>query len=146
MRQTKYQFATWLRAAGMLMILLCHFTQQSGNSYLVMSSQFFNIGNDIFFIMSGFLFGIQEKTLNSMVQWYKKRIKRIYVPYEMMIIVLFLLHIVLGIRDKCSAMGKTIFRFTRMVRCGWSYSYVVYYESSYMLFANTFDFGNSFRF
>lgn len=106
MRQTKYQFATWLRTVGMLMILLCHFTHQSGNSYLVMSSQFFNIGNDIFFIMSGFLFGIQGKALNSMVQWYKKRIKRIYVPYEMMIIVLFLVHIVLGIQISVQQWGK----------------------------------------
>lgn len=106
MRQIKYQFATWLRAVGMLMILLCHFTQQSDNSYLVMSSQFFNIGNNIFFIMSGFLFGIQGKAFNSMVQWYKKRVKRIYVPYEMMIIVLFLVHIVLGIQLNARQWGK----------------------------------------
>ena len=106
MKQTKYQFATWLRTVGMLMILLCHFTQQSGNSYLVMSSQFFNIGNDIFFIMSGFLFGIQRKTLNPMIPWYKKRIKRIYVPYEMMILVLFFVHIVLDIRINVIQWGR----------------------------------------
>lgn len=106
MRQTKYPFAIWLRTAGMLMILLCHFTQQSGNPYLVMSSQFFNIGNDIFFIMSGFLFGIQGKALNSMITWYKKRIKRIYVPYEMMIIVLFSVHIILGIQINARQWGK----------------------------------------
>ena len=61
MRQTKYQFATWLRTVGMLMILLCHFTQQSGNSYLVMSSQFFNIGNDIFLLCQVFCLVYKEK-------------------------------------------------------------------------------------
>lgn len=92
-------FATWLRVLGVLLILLCHFTQQSGNTYLIMSSQFFNIGNEIFFIMSGFLFGISgSKRFTQVLPWYKKRFTRIYLPYELMIVTLFALHIMLGYR------------------------------------------------
>ena len=52
-------FATWLRVAGMLSILLCHYVQQSHNALLNMSAQFFNIGVELFIILSGFLFGIR---------------------------------------------------------------------------------------
>lgn len=86
-------FITYLRALGVIFILLCHYTQQSGNGYLEMSAQFFNIGNEIFFIISGFCFGIQ-KNISSLNNWYKKRVKRIFVPYELMIVVLFLVHII----------------------------------------------------
>ena len=58
MVKTKYNFATWLRVAGMVSILLCHFVQQSHNALLNMSAQFFNIGVEFFIILSGFLFGI----------------------------------------------------------------------------------------
>ena len=90
-------FVTWLRVFGVLLILLCHFTRQSGNNYLIMSSQFFNIGNDIFFIMSGFLFGISGgKRFTQVLLWYKKRFTRIYLPYELMIVTLFAFHVILG--------------------------------------------------
>lgn len=56
-----YSFLTDLRTAGVALILLCHFTRQSGSPYLVMSSQFFNIGNSVFFLISGLSFGIQGK-------------------------------------------------------------------------------------
>lgn len=90
MKKDKLNFAVWLRAFGVLLILACHFTQQSGNTYLIMSSQFFNIGNNVFFILSGFLFGIKSKTeFQEILPWYKKRLLRIYLPYELMLIVLF---------------------------------------------------------
>lgn len=95
MKENQYSFATWLRAFGVILILLCHFTQQNENPYVVMSSQFFNIGNSIFFILSGFLFGVKGGIKGSALSWYKKRIKRIYIPYEMMVITLFIIYLVL---------------------------------------------------
>lgn len=80
MKEDKYSFATWLRVFAMVLILLCHFFQRSNNTYLDMAAQFFNVGNNIFFVLSGFLFGIQNKKYNSIFLWYKKRIKRIYIP------------------------------------------------------------------
>ena len=59
MESSKYGFATYYRALGTLFILLCHFTSQSSNQILDMSAQFFNIGVEMFIILSGFLFGIR---------------------------------------------------------------------------------------
>lgn len=43
----------------MVSILLCHYVQESTNAYIQMSAQLFNIGVNIFFIISGFCFGLQ---------------------------------------------------------------------------------------
>lgn len=59
MGKRNYNFATWLRVAGMVSILLCHYVQQSHNALLNMSAQFFNIGVELFIILSGFLFGVR---------------------------------------------------------------------------------------
>ena len=55
----KLSFVTWLRAIGVIFILLCHYVQQSQNAILNISAQFFNIGVELFIILSGFLFGIR---------------------------------------------------------------------------------------
>lgn len=89
-------FATWLRVAGMVSILLCHFVQQSQNPYLNMSAQFFNIGVELFMILSGFLFGIRGGVIDAK-KWYLKRIKRIFVPYEIFVVLLFVIHAVCGL-------------------------------------------------
>lgn len=95
MNGKKLTFIVWLRAFAVLLILACHFTQQSGNTYFIMSSQFFNIGNSVFFILSGFLFGKKSKTESqTILSWYKKRILRIYLPYEMMLMVLFVVDLI----------------------------------------------------
>lgn len=91
-----YSFATWLRATGVGLILLCHFTWQSGNPYLIMSSQFFNIGNDVFFILSGFLYGTRCGEYSDKNNWYWKRLLKIYVPYEMMLCFLLLVYLIQG--------------------------------------------------
>lgn len=91
----KYEFATWLRATGVIMILLCHLVVQNSNSIVQMTGQFFNIGVEIFIILSGFLFGVRGG-INSIKNWYVKRLKRIYIPYELFIIFLALVHIGLG--------------------------------------------------
>ena len=78
--KTSTQFATLIRFIGVVLILLCHYTEQSSSSFLNMSAQFFNIGVPIFIILSGFLFGVREGGENAL-SWYFKRIKRIYIPY-----------------------------------------------------------------
>lgn len=100
MKENQYSFATWLRVFGVILILLCHLTQQNDNPYVVMSAQLFNIGNSIFFILSGFLFGIKGSIRGPVLSWYKKRLKRIYIPYEIMVITLFIIHIFLKITLK----------------------------------------------
>lgn len=78
----------------MIFILLCHFTQQSSNSYLNMLGQFFNIGVSMFIILSGFLFGTKRGQSCNMMQWMKRRILRIYIPYELFVILLLIIHLI----------------------------------------------------
>ena len=91
MEVKQYGFATYFRVLGVILILLCHFVQQSTNTYLNLTAQFFNIGVNMFFILSGFLFGIRGGQ-NNVLPWYKKRVKRIYIPYELFIIFLLIVH------------------------------------------------------
>lgn len=93
----QYNFATYFRIMGTAMILLCHFTEQSKNRYLNMSAQFFNVGVAMFFILSGFLFGLQGNVTGNVLKWYCKRVKRIYIPFELFAISLFIIHIYCGI-------------------------------------------------
>ena len=60
-----------------------------------MSAQFLNIGVPIFIILSGFLFGVREGGKNAL-SWYMRRIKRIYIPYELFVIILAVITILYG--------------------------------------------------
>lgn len=79
---------TWLRAFAVICILLCHLVVQHSNAYVTMLGQFFNVGTQIFILISGFLFGMRE--FNSVKKWYGKRIKRIFVPYWIFIAILLI--------------------------------------------------------
>ena len=89
------QFAEVIRFLGVILILLCHYTEQSTNVLLNMSAQFLNIGVPIFIILSGFLFGVREGGKNAL-SWYMRRIKRIYIPYELFVIILAVITILYG--------------------------------------------------
>lgn len=89
------QFAEEIRFLGVILILLCHYTEQSINVWCNMSAQFFNIGVPIFIILSGFLFGVREGGKNAL-SWYIRRIKRIYIPYELFVIILAVITLLCG--------------------------------------------------
>lgn len=91
-------YAFYIRVTAMFLILLCHFTAEQSNLYINMTSQFFNIGVPIFFMLSGFLFGIipSPKKDCHWSSWYLKRIKRIYVPYEIFVVTLAIVYLILG--------------------------------------------------
>lgn len=89
------QFAEVIRFLGVISILLCHYTEQSTSILLNMSAQFFNIGVPIFIILSGFLFGVREGGKNAL-SWYIRRIKRIYIPYELFVIILAVITLLCG--------------------------------------------------
>lgn len=93
----QYYFATWLRVAAAISILLCHFLGQSKIGLLNMSAQFFSIGVQLFMILSGFLFGVRDGETENVRAWYKKRLKRIFVPYEIFVVFLFFVHAACGL-------------------------------------------------
>lgn len=94
--EKRIDFITRLRAISTIFILMCHLTTHCSIGLIAMTSQFFNIGVDIFFIISGFLFGLKND-ISSPVKWYLKRIKRIFIPYEIFVIILLIIHLIKGI-------------------------------------------------
>lgn len=81
MNRQQLPFITYYRILGTFFILLCHFTAQSSNPYIGMSSQFFNVGVEMFVILSGFVFGLQGSSTMPVYSWYRKRLKRIFIPF-----------------------------------------------------------------
>lgn len=86
---------TWLRATSVLMILACHYVEQNPNAYIRMLAQFFNIGVQLFFILSGFLAGYRG-VVKPYGLWYGKRMQRIYIPFWIFLSVLAIVHITKG--------------------------------------------------
>ena len=89
-------FVTWLRAMAVVLIL-----------YTIVFNCFsnFKCWSSIFFMISGVLFGIRCRT-KYLIRWYVKRIKRIYVPYELFLVILFVLHLIIRRKNKCYSMVK----------------------------------------
>ena len=83
------QFISILRIFSALLIFMCHAVQISGQPIIFNTSNFFSIGVQIFFVLSALCFGLQGDIKNPL-KWYGKRIKRIYVPYEIFVLVLFI--------------------------------------------------------
>ncbi len=54
-----YPFASWLRAFAVLSILYCHLVAGAQSPLIRLTGAVFNIGVQIFVILSGFLFGTQ---------------------------------------------------------------------------------------
>lgn len=66
---------SWIRFLAMCMIVTCHFCQHYGNEL----AWWFNVGVEIFFIISGFLYG--QKEIDDSIRFYKKRAEKIIPPF-----------------------------------------------------------------
>ena len=64
-----------IRVFAMLSIVVCHLFQ----SYNLGLAGLFNIGVQVFFVLSGYLYG--TKMILDWKNWAKKRIHKIYLPY-----------------------------------------------------------------
>ena len=61
LKYENYSFSLMVvRVVATLLILACHFVQESNNSLLILSAQFLNVGVSIFFFLSGFLYGNKD--------------------------------------------------------------------------------------
>lgn len=86
-------FISYLRIFGTVSILFCHIVQINDNPYVALTAQVFNIGVQLFMVISGFCFGLQGE-ITQIKKWYLKRIRRIYIPYEIFLAVLFIIYII----------------------------------------------------
>ncbi len=84
----RLEFISRLRVFSMVCIVLCHYVQWYPVHFIQATSQFFNIGVQLFFIISGFCFGLQGE-ITKPGKWYVKRLKRIFIPYETFLILYF---------------------------------------------------------
>ena len=84
-----------VRAFAMLSIITCHLFQCYGIYQL---SSIFNIGVQVFLVLSGFLYG--RKTITEWNLWALKRFKKLYIPTLLIFLLAIpfylILHIVWG--------------------------------------------------
>ena len=64
-----------IRIIAMILIVSCHITQGYGQQIAFI----LNVGVQIFFLISGFLYGKVE--IPSAMDFYKKRVVKIYIPF-----------------------------------------------------------------
>lgn len=87
----KYDYSIAItRIVGCAMIFLCHYVQITGNSTIAQSSQFFNVGVFVFFLISGYLYGQKNIGRGNVLKWYGKRLVKILVPLYVVMIIIFL--------------------------------------------------------
>lgn len=75
------------RIVACVFIFMCHYVQETGNAVLSASAQFFNVGVFIFFMLSGYLYGSRDIKKDGVLNFYKKRAKKIFIPLYIVAIV-----------------------------------------------------------
>lgn len=91
----KVHFIVWLRAIAMISIIIAHYLQYTTNHFL---GQLFNIGVPLFFIISAYLYG--QKEIVDFKEWGIRRIKTIFAPFLLFIVIIFTVYYVIGVRIK----------------------------------------------
>ena len=84
---------TIVRVLSMLMIITCHILQ----SYNQPSAFLFNVGVQIFFLLSGFLYGKIEIT--SIASFVKKRFIKVYIPFILVVLCCAVIYTIFNIAD-----------------------------------------------
>ncbi len=97
-----------LRAIGVVMIVLFHYIYRFNELYvntdnLILFSQWGTIGVGLFFILSGYLMFINKNIKNeSLFHYYRRKIRRLYIPYLPAIILIFLVTTLIGLPGRTS--------------------------------------------
>lgn len=91
----RLNFISYLRVFAVLCILACHLCNEAPIGMVQSLGQLFNIGVQIFLMISAFCFG-RQGAITDIKKWYFKRIKRIAFPYETFFILLMLIYILRG--------------------------------------------------
>lgn len=81
---------SFIRVLAMTLIIACHFAQAYGYDIAFL----LNVGVQLFFLTSGFLYGKIE--IANSWEFYKKRLTKVYVPYIIFVFVVLLMQELLG--------------------------------------------------
>ena len=84
---------TIVRVLSMLMIITCHILQ----GYNQPSAFLFNVGVQIFFLLSGFLYGKIEIT--SIASFIKKRFVKVYIPFILVVLCCVAIYVIFNVVD-----------------------------------------------
>jgi peptidoglycan/LPS O-acetylase OafA/YrhL len=82
----------YLRAVATILIVACHYLQTMDNRY----SYVFNIGVQIFFVISGYLYGHQDTFKGD---WFYKRWRKLYIPYILYVGIIVLLLLIFHVQE-----------------------------------------------
>ena len=82
-----------IRVMAMILIVSCHITQ----GYDLQIAFILNVGVQIFFLISGFLYGKVE--ISSAMDFYKKRVVKIYIPFIVVVLLFAGVYTILGIEQ-----------------------------------------------
>lgn len=82
----------WVRFIALCSIILCHFLQY----YQIELAWWFNVGVQVFFVISGYLYG--KKEVKDPVTFIKRRVMRLLPQYWIVVLLASILTIVLPIK------------------------------------------------
>lgn len=82
-----------IRVMAMILIVSCHITQGYGHSIAFI----LNVGVQLFFLISGFLYGKVE--IPSTIDFYKKRIVKIYLPFIIVVLLFAGIYKIFGVES-----------------------------------------------
>lgn len=71
---------SYIRLVATIMIVICHYLQAYDNKFAF----FFNVGVQVFFLISGFLYG--GKKVDFSLDWFKRRFLKIAKPYWVVVL------------------------------------------------------------
>lgn len=91
LQSSKDKSISILRVLGMFMILLCHISSWIGISAL---AQFFNVGVQLFLLISGYLYG--NKIIKDNKTWIIKQFKKLFIPFFIFNIFILFSYLFLG--------------------------------------------------
>ncbi len=100
--EQKQGFIDYLKAFSVACILACHLAQQSTLVYIRMSAPLLSVGVEIFFFISAYCFALQGE-IEHPLKWYRKRLKRLLLPYELFLCILAVVSIIKGVNMSLSA-------------------------------------------